>query len=103
MPETTQIDREILEKVHNLDKILTRFESHFTSEIGLLRSEYEQIRERIERVHDVVYGKDGDGFNIRLDRLEQSEKSRKNQQKLMWGGVATALAPYIQKLIALLA
>ena len=95
-------EREIIDKIHSLDKNLTRFQAHFDSEIGLLRVEHTNLQERIAKVSHSLYGDDGQSMPIRMDRLEQAEASRKNQQKVMWGGVAAALAPYLQKLIALL-
>lgn len=100
MSET--IDREILEKIHDLDKVIAKFEAQFTSEVGLMRSEYQAVSDKMEKVSAVIYGNGNHGLNVRLDRLEQAEKSRKNQHKIMWGGVAAALAPYIQKIIAIL-
>lgn len=76
MPETTH--EHLLQKLHEMELQVARLESHLQSELGNLRRLLDDLHSSVDKTHSNLFGNnDSLGIRGRLDRLEQSESSRK--------------------------
>lgn len=91
---TSEISRELRDIKSQAD----RTSSHLESEIGNINRQFGDLRASISKMSNIVYGNDGNsesGLLIRFDRLEQSQKRRDSQLKMLWSVVGTVFASFL--------
>ena len=88
-----------LEKIRVAERLQSLEDSvkHLDDNMGLMIGE---VRNYAIKHDAVLYGRNGEaGVITRVDRLEQSEVSRKIQAKAIWGGIITVGSTLIGKIL----
>lgn len=77
----------IHDRLAEVELTLARLTSHLEAELPHTMETLEALQGLVKRHEETLHGNNRPGMNVRLDRLEQTEKNRTLNLRLLWGAI----------------
>lgn len=82
-----------------LDVEVRRLLAYVESESGTMARTHKAIFDLLSKHEKRIYGNDKPGLVTQVDRLEQVEKSRRINLRIMWGAILTTAGALVVKIL----